>query len=184
MKHIELAKIAVDASTQTRASISETVVADYAERMLNGAQFPSIVLFHDGSQYYIGDGFHRVLALQRNGAVTVSSDVRPGTREDALWFALGANREHGHQMTRADKRHAIIVALETWPGRSINQIAEQIGVNQRYASGVRSEVSATTNLPDRVIGKDGKSYPAAHEQPPRRLDRLSRAVASQSGCLY
>ena len=60
-----------------------------------------------------------------------------------------------------DKRHAILLALQTWPEKSINQIAGQIGVNQRYASGIKSEVSATTNLPDRVTGKDGKSYPAS-----------------------
>lgn len=62
MKQIELARIAVDACTQIRASISESVVSQYAESMLIGAQFPAVVLFHDGNQYYIGDGFHRVLA--------------------------------------------------------------------------------------------------------------------------
>jgi hypothetical protein len=39
-------------------------------------------------------------------------------------------------------------------------IAKQIGVNQNYVAEMRREVSATTNLPDKVTGKDGKQYPA------------------------
>lgn len=178
MKHIEVAQIAVDASTQTRASISEPVVTDYAEKMLNGAQFPAIVLFHDGNHYYIGDGFHRVLASQRNGAVTVASDVRPGTREDALWFALGANREHGHQMTKADKKHAVIVAVQTFPNRTQTEMANQIGCTQGFVSQVISANNLTR--PGKVAGKDGKSYPATHEQPARPQSPLRQKIADMT----
>jgi hypothetical protein len=82
-------------------------------------------------------------------------------KEDALWFALGANRTNGKNMTPADKKHAIQLALKVWPERSVSQIAEQIGVNRRYADEVRKQVGATTNLPSRVTGRDGKSYPAS-----------------------
>lgn len=40
---------------------------------------------------------------------------------------------------------------------STTKIAEQIGCNQSYVSSLKSQVSGTTNLPDRVTGKDGKS---------------------------
>ena len=164
-RRLSLDQIIFDAGTQIRAAISESVVAHYADCMTEGALFPAIVVFHDGNQYYLADGFHRGLAAKRIGFKDIEADVHAGTKSDALWFALGSNRTNGHQMTGADKRHAIIVALQTWPDRSINQISEQIGVNQRYASGIKIEVSGTTNLPKRVTGKDGKSYPASRKAP-------------------
>lgn len=56
MKVIELALVVFDASTQARAAIDEAVVAQYAEQMLNGVQFPPVDVFHDGNRYYMGDG--------------------------------------------------------------------------------------------------------------------------------
>ena len=79
----------------------------------------------------------------------------------ALWFALGANRANGHRLTAADKKHAILLALKAWPERSANLVAEQIGCAQQYVSRLKAEqVTTRGNVPDRVTGKDGKSYPA------------------------
>ncbi|MGE0450222.1 MAG: hypothetical protein AB7Q29_11640 [Vicinamibacterales bacterium] len=88
--------------------------------------------------------------------------MQPGAREDALWFALGANRTNGKNMTAADKRHAIVMALQTWPERSQVQIAEQIGCTREWVGQVRRsmEVTSTVPVPARVTGKDGKSYTA------------------------
>lgn len=163
-KTVRLNEIAFDAGTQVRAEINQDVVAEYAGRQATGETFPPIVLFHDGATYYLADGFHRVMAAHRNEWMSIRADVKAGTKTDALWFALGANKANGQRLTSADKKHAILLALKTWPDRSINQIAEQIGVNQRYASEVKSQVSATTNLPDRVTGKDGKSYPSSRPE--------------------
>lgn len=184
---VKLSVISFDAGTQVRAALNEQVVSQYADRMTEGDVFPPIVLFHDGTQHYLADGFHRALAATRINWREIEADVRPGTKTDALWFALGANKTHPWQMTQADKRHAILLAIQTWPEKSINQIAEQIGVNQRYASGIKTEVSATTNLPDRVTGKDGKSYPAERKRPERStpnpkgkgLDKSRAAVAER-----
>lgn len=160
---VRLDRVTFDAGTQVRAGLDHDHVDSLAEAMTNGAAIPPIVLFHDGNRYYIGDGFHRYMAAQRLDWRDIAAEIKAGAREDALWFALGANRDqHALKMTGDDKKHAILLALQAWPDRSINQIAEQIGVNQRYASGIRAEVSATTNLPERVTGKDGKSYPARH----------------------
>ncbi len=168
MPKINLSLIAFDAGTQIREAISEQVVGEYAERMAEGVAFPPVVLFADGCCrtdgsviYYLADGFHRLQAAQRNGFVDIDADVRAGTKDDALWFALGANKANGHRMTAGDKRHAIVLALQMWPERSQNEIAEQIGCSQRHVSTVRAEVRTTSNLPDRVTGKDGKSYPAS-----------------------
>lgn len=160
MKRVRLEDISVDSGTQIRASIDQQVVADYAEAMTTGATFPPIVLFHDGNTHHVGDGFHRLMAAQRNQFRDIDADVRVGTQHDALWFALGANKANGKRLTDADKMHAIKLALQAWPDRSSVQIAEQLGCTNAYVGRIRYQVHTSMNLPNRVTGKDGKSYPA------------------------
>ncbi len=158
---ITLDEIAADAGTQIRAAISEQVVADYAERMGEGVVFPPVMLFHDGTRYHLADGFHRVLAANRTGATAIDAELKPGTKTDALWYALGANKTNGHRLTPADKKHAILIAVTTWPERSARDVAVQIGCAHQYVSRLKSaQVSTSGHLPDRVTGADGKSYPA------------------------
>lgn len=159
MKRVPLTEIVVDAGTQVRAATDDSVVSQYAERMTEGDQFPPIVLFHDGTSYYLADGFHRLLAAQRNQWRDIDADVRAGTKQDALWFALGANKANGRQMTGADKRHAILLAFATWPDRSAAVLASQIGCTAQYVRDVRHQVQTSLQLPDRTIGRDGKSHP-------------------------
>lgn len=166
-ERIRLDAIVFDAGTQVRAAISEETVVDYAALMESGTKFPPVMLFTDGIHYYMADGFHRGHAAQRIGAVDIPAEIMPGTRADALWFALGANRTNGARLTCADKRQAILLALKEWPEKSGHVIAEQIGVNQRYFAEIKAQVSATTHLPSRVTGKDGKSYPASRTSAPK-----------------
>lgn len=163
---IALSLIAFDAGTQVRAAIHEPTVAKYAERMTEGDVFPPVDVFHDGNVYHLADGFHRLMAAQRIKLLDIPATVHPGTKVDALWFALGANRTNAHPMTDADKKHAIVLALQTWPERSARELSKQIGCNQDYVSDVRRQVTDTLHLPDRVTGKDGKSYPASRKKAP------------------
>lgn len=80
MTRLPLTAIAFDAGTQIRAAIDEQAVNDYADRMHAGDTFPPLVLFHDGNQHYLADGFHRFMAAQRIGAEDFVVDVRPGTK--------------------------------------------------------------------------------------------------------
>ena len=157
---LALDTIAVDAGTQVRSAINDDVVADYAERLAEGVTFPPVVVFHDGAQSYLADGFHRVLAAQRAGRDVIEAEVHSGTKADAVWYALGANRANGLRLTPADKQHAIRLALASWPDKSQTQIAEQIGCSIGYVNKFKRQVFTSENLPERVTGKDGKSYPA------------------------
>lgn len=58
---------------------------------------------------------------------------------------------------KADKRHAIELALKTWPDKSASAIADQLGCSHTWVNRTKSEVETTFNLPERVTGKDGKS---------------------------
>lgn len=71
-------------------------------------------------------------------------------------------------MTPVDKRHAILMALQTWPARSATQIGEQIGCTDAYVGRLRKEVHTSMSLPSRVTGKDGKSSPAARQRAERQ----------------
>lgn len=160
MKRIRLADVAFDAGTQIRSAIDQQVVADYAEAMTAGATFPPIVLFHDGNAHYLADGFHRFMAAQRIEWREIDADVRAGTKEDALWFALGANKTNGKRLSDQDKKHAIVLAIKTWPTKSMNEIAEQVGCSRKWVQDVRDQVATTSLLPASVTGRDGKVYPA------------------------
>jgi hypothetical protein len=179
-QRVRLDAVAIDAGTQVRAAIDEATVTHYAERMTAGDVFPAIVLFHDGTQHHLADGFHRVLAAQRIQWRELDAEVRPGTKADAIWFALAANRANGKPMTGADKRHAIVLALQTWPDRSTRMIAAQIGCDQSFVVKVRPQVM-TDSSPARVTGKDGKSYPASRtpvrRPPEERRDQIAELAS-------
>lgn len=142
----KMADIAFDSGTQIRAAIDQQVVADYAEAMTSGAKFPAIVLFHDGNRHYLADGFHRFMAAQRLQLREIDADVRPGTKEDALWFALGANREQGQRLTDTDKKHAVEMALRTWPHKMQREIAEQIGCHPSLVSHVSTKINGSETV--------------------------------------
>lgn len=180
-KRILLADIVTDAGTQVRVQPDEATVADYAHQMTDGATFPPVVLFHDGNQYFLADGFHRVLAARRNDWRDIDADVRVGTKADALWFALSANRANGRRLTQADKKHAILLAFQAWPEKSAGAIAEQVGCAQDYVSQLRSQVKATFDLPDRVVGKDGKNYPVVRgAEHPKAAEVRERIQAGET----
>ncbi len=158
-------EIITDAGTQVRAEINETTVEEYAEHLATGGTFPPITVFRTEESTYLADGFHRLRAHERAGHTDIDAEIRPGTREDALWYALGANGGHGLRLTWPDKKHAIELALKAWPDRSQMRIAKQIGCSQQYVGKVRAQVTTSCDLAERTVGEDGKSYRAARETP-------------------
>lgn len=163
-KIIAIKSIVIDGGTQARAAINEEVVTEYAERMAQGDKFPPVIVFHDGSRYHLADGFHRTLAAARNKQASIESDVRQGTLDDAVWFALGANRNNGQRLTRADVRHAVELALKRWPDKTQAAIAEQVGCVQQFVSRVQNELTTSGKLtpPSTRKGADGKEYPTTY----------------------
>ena len=181
---LSIGEIIIDAGTQVRAQIDEAIVEEYAEHLAAGGTLPPVTAFRDGGRTYLADGFHRLRAHERAGRTEIEAQVQTGTREDALWCALGANRAHGHRLTSADKKHAIELALEAWPDRSQRRIAAQIGCSQQYVGKVRAQVTTSCHLPQRTVGSDGKSYPAGGNTPqpaPREPDAETPEETEVSG---
>jgi len=158
-KRINLSEIVTTSGTQIRARIDDATVADYAELTKeNDEALPPVDVFHDGSEFILADGFHRVLAAARNGFASIVAEIHKGTKADALRFALGANVAHGLKRTNADKRRSVELALAEWPKMSDRQIAEVCAVSDPFVGDVRGQLQTVSSspAPETRIGADGK----------------------------
>lgn len=115
---VALADIRFHADCQSRVSLDEETVAEYAHRMNEGAEFPPLVVFFDGSDYWLADGFHRYAAwksvTRQSGTeetACVPTDIRQGTRMDAVRHALSANAMHGKRREPGDYRKGYDIAV-------------------------------------------------------------------------
>jgi len=140
---LALALVQIDGGTQSRATLNQHVVDDYAEAIQAGATFPPIVVFYDGKKHWLADGFHRFHAYQKAGREKVAADVRQGTRRDAILHSVGANETHGLRRTRDDKRRAVLTLLgdAEWGRWTDREIARACHVDNKTVAKVRSEVT-------------------------------------------
>ncbi|MGR3279369.1 ParB N-terminal domain-containing protein [Acaryochloris marina NIES-2412] len=147
IQSIEIEKIRMDGGTQPRSKLDEKVVSEYAEDMRQGAIFPPVILYYDGREYWLADGFHRVRATEATGAQAITSEVRLGERRDAVLYAVGANAVHGLRRTNEDKHRAVERLLRDpeWKLWSDNAIAKQCGVSHGFVGRIRSRIQLITN---------------------------------------
>lgn len=154
--------IQIDGGTQSRATLNQHVVDDYAEAIKAGATFPPIVVFYDGKKHWLADGFHRFHAYQKVGRSKVAADVRQGTRRDAILHSVGANEAHGLRRTNDDKRRAVMTLLgdAEWGAKPERWVATTANVSHTFVQKVRAAHLAT--LPDRPaereVERGGSTY--------------------------
>jgi hypothetical protein len=163
VEHIEY-----DSENQARERLDQETVAEYAQAMEDGADLPPIVCYHDGSTYWLADGFHRYHAARKRGEKLLDAQVIKGSRDDARWHAAGANTAHGLKRTTADKQRAVRLALELRPNMSDGAIARHCGVSQPMVGGIRAKLAGQKvyDLPAQPrVGLDGKTYPARRPEP-------------------
>lgn len=143
VKSIKLTDIRLDGGTQPRVEIDAAVVAEYHEAFAEGAVMPPLSVYFDGAAYWLADGFHRLHALRKLGAVTADCQITNGTQRDAVVAACSANASHGLRRSNADKRKAVEMMLAVVAGWSDNKIAKHVGVGQPFVGAVRNpEVAA------------------------------------------
>lgn len=157
---LDPAVIRTDGGTQARAALNERTVAEYAERMLDGDIFPAVVVFYDGAEYWMGDGFHRLAATERAELAEIAAVVRQGTRRDAVLYAVGANASHGLPRTGADKRRAVETLLrdEEWSKWSNREVARQCGVSKGFVGDVREELTGERAPEEVKAVRGGREY--------------------------
>jgi N6-adenosine-specific RNA methylase IME4 len=175
MQDIQLDAIRRDGGTQPRESLDAFVVQDYADALERGDTFPPVQVVYDGTDYWLYDGFHRVHAYEKAGRDSIPSDVTQGTQKDAQWLSLAANKDHGLRRTRADKRRAVVKALEGWgKSKSFAEIGRHIGVADTTVSRTHERLLQSRGPSQnnqrgkggRVKGADGIWRPARRKPKP------------------
>ena len=168
----------LDLSLQTRAGTDAETIDNYAEAMADGAQFPEVTVFTDGTHYWLADGFHRVMAAKQNGRTVIAADVRKGTEDDAGVFGGTANNKQGKRPTRADVQHFLQMV---WDRREAifggtptgGNLAEKCGVSKRtgenFVRGRLAEMpvaparstaqNAQLKMPERGVSEGGSTGP-------------------------
>jgi len=164
---IPLARIK-DGGAQMRVEMRVETVNDYATDMLDGAVFPPIVVFDDGNDFWLADGFHRVEARRKIGHEAIVAEIRTGTMRDAVLHGIGSNAAHGLRRTQADKRRAVERLLKDpeWARWSDRKIAEAAKVDHKTVGAIRRELTGARN------GKGSGEIPTAPGMPRNRASLL------------
>lgn len=144
---LPITNIRTDGGTQSRAELNEEAIADYAEAISDDVAFPPVLVFYDGQDYWLADGFHRLHAALKAGLTEIAVEVRQGSRRDAILYSVGANANHGLRRTNADKQRAVETLLrdEEWGQWSDNAIAKACGVSQPFVGKLRAKLFPTYN---------------------------------------
>ena len=155
---VHIDKIRIDGGTQARACLSDQTVSEYAEAMEDpNTVFPPVVVYFDGKDYWLADGFHRLAAWRQIGRTEIPADVRQGDRRRAILHSVAANSAHGLRRTNEDKRRAVLTLLEDeeWSQWSDREIARKCAVSQPFVSRLRPAVT------DNVISEP-RNYTTKH----------------------
>ncbi len=132
-----------DGGAQMRTEMRVETVNEYAHDMLDGATFPPVILYDDGTDLWLADGYHRVEANRKVEHAEIMAEIRAGTQRDAILHAIGANASHGLRRTQADKRRAVERLLRDpdWSKWSDRKIAKAARVDHKTVGTVRRELA-------------------------------------------
>jgi hypothetical protein len=156
---MKLSEIKIEPELMMRVGINQEIVDEYAVALLDGAKFPPIVLFHDGDDYHLADGWKRYYSHKQAGLEIIDADVRMGTYEDAFDYALTqANHDNGERYSPEDKRHALNLALEKerYKKQSDRQLAKILRVSNTFVSKIRKLVGKQPDVIE--VNRGGKKY--------------------------
>lgn len=148
VRRLPLSHIRLDGGTQLRAGCSDATVSEYAEALKSGVVLPPVVVFQDGNDIWLADGFHRHAAHVTAGMADIAVDIRHGDRRAAILHAAGANADHGLRRTQEDKRHAVLALLRDpeWRAWSDRAIADKVKVSHPTVARIRREVNGNFSI--------------------------------------
>jgi hypothetical protein len=160
---LALEQVRTDGGTQARVTLDDATVDEYVEVLVQlgtgaapGQLFPPVVVFFDGTDYWLADGFHRKAAHKKAGRKQILCEVRQGTKRDAILYAVGANARHGLRRTNEDKRIAVrrLLTDDEWSQWSDREIARRCGVGHPLVAELRAELSGSSSRcaqPERTV---------------------------------
>lgn len=143
------------------------MVAEYTAAMAVGPS-PPVVVFYDGVNHWLADGFHRTHAARRATLKTLPAEIHDGTKRDAVLYSVGANSAHGLRRTNADKRKAVMTLLqdEEWSQWSDREIARHCAVDHTTVGRFRKSLVENTS----------ENPPALTTKQERQKDEIRRQL--------
>lgn len=146
---LSIAEIRRDGGTQPREKLDLNHIATLKEAIEDGAELDPVIVFYDGTDYWLADGFHRCKATEEGGFEDIQCIIYQGTRRDAILYSVGANAEHkaAKPRSRADKRRAVTMLLNDpeWSKWSDREIARQCKVSNFFVSKLRRDSLTVIN---------------------------------------
>jgi hypothetical protein len=118
IQELAMRQIRVDHGLQARVETKAENVLDYFNAMeaykASGIRFgfPPIVVYFDGKTYWLADGFHRFKAWEKAGGISISAEIREGTKQEAILFSVSANLKMGFRPNIEDRKKAVQMLLE------------------------------------------------------------------------
>lgn len=163
IRPLRIDEVKIDNQIQSRTIMDRNTVYEYVEAMKGGVKFPPIIVFNDGTAYWLADGFHRVAAAKICQRTAIEAEVHEGSKRDAILFSVGANASHGLRRSNEDKRNAVKKLLDDpeWQIWSDRQIAEKCAVSHTFVAIMRKELSGNgCQIPEeRIVQRNGTIYP-------------------------
>ncbi len=175
MAELELKQINRSGGTQIRAAYDRATIDRYKDLHESDSKLPPIIVFYDGTDYWLADGFHRLQAKMETwvttGERTIDCDIRSGTQRNAIEYALSANADHGLPRSGEDIRRAIFRCLDDaeWSQLSNIKIAKLCGCSEsmvRKVKGEREEPSHSANEEQPTSEPRPILQPVAPSKPP------------------
>jgi hypothetical protein len=162
-EYIDISAIRADASAQARSYVSPDTIAEYAERMLDGDEFPPLVVFFDGKVYWLAGGFQRRDAAIKAGLTSFRCAVIEGGLREARLYACGTNAAHGVPRTNEDKRRVVMRLLQDaeWRQWSDSEVACRCKVSAPFVGKLRTELASShpkTFNDERTVSRGGAPY--------------------------
>ncbi len=179
---IKISDLILSEEVQSRVSLDENVINEYAEAMKNGDEFPPIDVYKDGDDNYVADGFHRVKGAIKAGLTEFKAKIKEGTIRDAILHSVSANSTHGLRRTNLDKRNAVekLLVDPEWQLWSDNQIAKQCAVDHKTVAKIRNDLQKSDlgfpKIQERNFERNGKTHTIQHSKEKLRTSSLLRAI--------
>lgn len=157
---LPLEKILLNGGTQCRAILCVDYIEKLADAWVAGDEPPAVIVYHNGTHYWLVDGFHRYHAAQKCGYKHIAAKIVSGTLEDAVQFALSANYIHdknGQPRSKADIAKTIGVAITTFPNKSDVELGKLCKVSDKTIAAHRVKLNLGTSEVEFRLGGDGKT---------------------------
>lgn len=150
VRNLPLSVIRVDHDRfQIRNAMNPEAVNRYADNYASGDALPPLRVVQMDGEFWLAAGHHRYQAAREAGLTTVPCTIIAGDAETIITEAIRENALHGVELTREDRRRAVLMLIETAARRpTIRELAELVKVpHSTVARWVRESEDQDNELP-------------------------------------